>query len=124
MIVLGPPIITYSGDFADAEELIASDWADRADDAASEYREEYDNEEAARIMEERDSGAEITEQEAEERLGAISDLTMVMVWVGDEESSRCRRLYGEFDDGTIRRLFPDGEGPLHVECETTVYEDV
>lgn len=124
MNVLGPPIVTYAGDFADAAELVVSDWAERASAAASEYREEYDNEEAARILEERASGVEVSDREWDERLGAISDLTMVMVWVGEEEAPRCRRLFDEFDDRTILGLFPDGEGPLHVECETTVYEEV
>jgi len=121
--VLGKTIISYSGDFPDAEALISSDWSDRTFFSASAYREEFDNAEAAAILAERAGGNEVTPEEWEERLGRISELTMVSVWVGDEEQARCRRLYDEFMDSEIRKLFA-GEGPLHVECETTVYEDV
>lgn len=118
---LGGPRLTFSGDFPDADAFLASGWSDKVFFAASAYREEFENEEAARIGEERAAGLVITDEDFDERLGAISDITFVYFWVGDEEGFRFRQFYDEADDAFLRRALA-GLGPLHVECETTVYE--
>jgi len=113
---------TFIGDFPDVEAFLASDWADETFYAASHYREEFENDEAVRMAEERLAGVTLTEEDWDERLGAFGDLTFVYFWVADEENFRFRQFYDEFSDDSIRRALAD-VGPLHVECETTIYED-